>query len=156
MCKVDDDGRSYEMYKLVQEAIRHSLNMGKSSTIDEKNIILRHVSGNKTEMQVSRHTQSIELTGMSNDKHMDGEEYFSSIAPQATADLFPDSRRDTWKQCGKSLACVLQIGEWADVNKKQIETAQLLEKQLSFFITVGSGEQKSVWIKEYWNSGKEG
>ncbi|KAM6487677.1 hypothetical protein HDV62DRAFT_159087 [Trichoderma sp. SZMC 28011] len=129
------------MYKLVQEAIRHSLNMGKSSTINEKNIILRHVSGKETEMQVSRRTQSIELTGMSNDEHIDGEKHFSSIAPQATADLFPNPQRDTWKQCGKSLACVLQIGEWADVNKKQIETAQLLEKELSFFITVGSGEQ---------------
>ncbi|KAL7800875.1 hypothetical protein V8C43DRAFT_179231 [Trichoderma afarasin] len=144
------------MYKLVQEAIRHSLNMGKSSIIKEKNIILRHVSGKETEIQVSRHTQPIKLTGMSNDEHMDGEKYFSHIAPQATADLFPDSRRDTWKQCGKSLACVLQIRELADVNKKQIETVQLLEKQPSFFITVGSGEQKSVWIEGYWNSGKEG
>ncbi|KAJ4855761.1 hypothetical protein T069G_09129 [Trichoderma breve] len=132
------------------------LNMGKSSIINEKNIILGHVSGKETEMQVSRHTQPIESTGMSNDEHLDGEKYFSSIAPQAAADLFPDSQRDTWKQCGKFLARVLQIGEWADVNKKQIETTQLLEEQLSCFIMVGNGEQKSVWIKEYWNSGKEG
>lgn len=115
ICKVDDDGRSYDMYKPVQETIRYSLNMGKSSTINEKNIILRHVSGNETEMQVSRHTRPIELTGISNDEYMDCEKYFSSIAPQATADLFPDSQRDTWKQCGKFLARVLQIGEWADM-----------------------------------------
>lgn len=104
VCKVDSVGRNYEMYKLVQEAIRHSLNMGKSSTINEKNIILGHGSGKETEIPLCRHTQRIELMGMSNDEHIDGEKYFSSIAPQATADRFPNSQRDTWKQCGKFLA----------------------------------------------------
>ncbi|PON29870.1 hypothetical protein TGAM01_v201236 [Trichoderma gamsii] len=140
--KGEGDGRNYEMHKLVQEAIRYGLSMGKSGTINEHEVNRSNVSGKETAMQTSQHRQLVELAGMSNDEHIADEKYFSSIALQTTADLFPNSQQDTWKQCEKFLAHVLQIGEWADVNEKQIETAQLLSKASSFLRDRGRWREK--------------
>ncbi|KAL7974406.1 P-loop containing nucleoside triphosphate hydrolase protein [Trichoderma sp. SZMC 28014] len=130
--KADGDGRNYEMHKLVQEAIRYGLSMRNASIINKDETIPSNVSRKGTEVQTSRHRQPIELTGTSNDEHTGSEKYFSSIALQAIADLFPDSQQNTWRQCEKLLAHVLQIGEWGDVNEKQIETANLLYKASIF------------------------
>ncbi|KAK1249773.1 hypothetical protein MKX08_009776 [Trichoderma sp. CBMAI-0020] len=132
--QAEDGSRSYEMHKLVQEAIRYGLSMRKPSTISEIDISDSNDSIDKKQTQTSRYKilqrlknfakrKSIELMSVS----VEGsEKYFSTIALQATSDLFPVSQPDTWKQCDKFLAHVLQVAEWADLNEKQIETADLL------------------------------
>ncbi|KAH8126404.1 hypothetical protein LI328DRAFT_166169 [Trichoderma asperelloides] len=146
--QVEGGGRSYEMHKLVQEAVRYGLSMDKSSAISENEIFQDGISEKENGTRTSQHEQFliksklIDLAGVGDGKHMGSEKYFSSIALQATADLFPESQQNTWKQCEKYLAHALQIGEWADISEKHIETAELLGRVSDFFEDRGRWNEK--------------
>ncbi|PTB46165.1 uncharacterized protein TrAFT101_004358 [Trichoderma asperellum] len=139
--QVEDGSRSYEMHKLVQEAVRYGLSMNKSSAISENEIFQDGISEKENGTRTSQH-ELIDLAGVGDGKHMGSEKYFSSIALQATADLFPESQQNTWKQCEKYLAHALQIGEWADIGEKHIETAELLSRVSDFFEDRGRWNEK--------------
>ncbi|UKZ63730.1 uncharacterized protein TrAtP1_004954 [Trichoderma atroviride] len=148
--QAEDGSRNYEMHKLVQEAIRYGLSMRKPSTITEIDVSDSNDSTEKRQTQRSRHKllqklknfakrKSVELRSVSVEE---SEKYFSTIALQATSDLFPESQPDTWKQCEKYLAHVLQVGEWADANEKQIETAELLYEASCFLYDRGRWSER--------------
>ncbi|KAM0452920.1 hypothetical protein ACHAO4_005339 [Trichoderma viride] len=148
--QVEDGSRDYEMHKLVQEAIRYSLSIGVSSTISGSVIAESNISSDERQTQKSRLKTFPTIKNFAKQKFIElkngivkeSEKYFSTIALQATSDLFPDSQQDTWKQCEKYLAHVLQIGEWTDVNEKQIETADLLCRASNFLHERGRWREK--------------
>ncbi|KAL6909090.1 P-loop containing nucleoside triphosphate hydrolase protein [Trichoderma evansii] len=146
--QMEDGTRNYEMHKLVQEAIRYGLSIDRPNTINENEIVQSNIYENEAEIQTNQHepvlanSKLVELASVGDNKHVGSEKYFSSIALRATADLFPRSQQTTWKQCEKYLAHALQIGEWADISGKQIETAKLLSRVSRFLLDSGRWREK--------------
>lgn len=143
VCPIEGGGRNYEMHKLVQEAIRYGLCMNKSSTTSEDDLIQSNISGNRSVKQTSGYghfsrqmfsaeRKHVKLMNKRGDKEGEGEKYFATIALRTIAHLFPEPEKDTWTQCEKYLAHALQLGEWADVSEKQVETADLLGRASDF------------------------
>jgi tetratricopeptide (TPR) repeat protein len=138
--QVEHGSRNYEMHKLLQEALRYGLSMRISNTISKNVIVKTNISTDKRQKQTSRHKVVPAMKNFAKRNFVklkrvsanESERYFSTIALQVTSDLFLSSERDTWSQCEKFLAHVLQVGEWADVNEKQIKTARLLYKASIF------------------------
>ncbi|KAF9774760.1 hypothetical protein IL306_007207 [Fusarium sp. DS 682] len=104
-----DGGRSYEMHKLVREALQYGLRI--SSAGD---------------------------TGLSkasrvDDRRIEAEAFYSGRALQVVDDLFPSSEPSSWAQCEQYLIHAIQVGEWAEMNRTETETASLL-KRVSYFL----------------------
>lgn len=72
ICQMEDGSRNYEMHKLVQEATRYGLSVRELSTVGTENIPSRDTLGKESEA------------------------YFSSIALQVVADLFPILEQEMW------------------------------------------------------------
>jgi tetratricopeptide (TPR) repeat protein len=164
--QAEDGSKNYEMHKLVQEALRYGLGMRKPRSISETGIAKSNILPDKRQTQTSRHKilpalknfakrMSVDLKSVSvaesnkyssadlqNVSVAESDKYFSTIALQATSDLFPAPQPDAWKQCEKYLTHVLQIGEWVDVNEKQIETAQLLIHASTFLYHRGRWRER--------------
>ncbi|KAL7920887.1 P-loop containing nucleoside triphosphate hydrolase protein [Trichoderma austrokoningii] len=147
--QAEDGSKSYEMHKLVQEAIRYGLSVRKPSIMVES-----HISTEKRHTQTHRRKipqnskgvtkrkpveKSIEATSA---RDTENEKYFSTIALHVSSRLFLKSRLDTWKQREKYLAHALQVAKWADVNEKHIKTAQLLSKASWFLHERGRWREK--------------
>ncbi|KAH7143641.1 P-loop containing nucleoside triphosphate hydrolase protein [Dactylonectria macrodidyma] len=98
---------SYEMHKLVQEAVRYGLNRRTLGEIGQKS-----------------HDNSC--------KEADAEAYFSGIAVQVIGELFPKPKRETWSKCETYLGHAVQVGEWVEVSGKKTETVTLLRLVAGF------------------------
>ncbi|KAH6883986.1 hypothetical protein B0T10DRAFT_137753 [Thelonectria olida] len=104
----EDGGRSYEMHKLVQEAIRYGL----------------RVRG-------PMETAVGETAGRESGAEM-GEAYYSSIAVQIVDDLFPVSEGKPWARCEQHMAHAIRVGEWAEVSGAGLDTSGLLSRVSGF------------------------
>ncbi|KAL7792476.1 P-loop containing nucleoside triphosphate hydrolase protein [Trichoderma ceciliae] len=133
---MEDGRRNYEMHKLVQEATRYGLTAS-------KRYILKASEAWTGQYKVGRDLNSL-AESYSDGEDMQSEGYFSSIALQAIADLFPVSEQKTWTQCEKYLAHAVQIGEWADLNEKQTETARLFSRVSRFLYDRGRWREKQL------------
>ncbi|KAM0540048.1 hypothetical protein ACHAO7_011577 [Fusarium culmorum] len=107
--QTEDGGRSYEMHKLVQEAVRYGLRARNSALM----------TAGKTSGAAS---------GPKED-----EAYYCARALQVVDDLFPSSERATWAQCEQYLTHAVRVGEWAEVSGRETETASLLQR-VSYFL----------------------
>lgn len=105
----NDMQKTYEMHKLVHEAVQYRLNMNS----------LREM-GIEEDDQDGYHAMKAEV-------------YFSQIAVDVMQRLFPVSSRETWEECEKYLAHALQVGDWAEVSGKQVEIVELLSR-VSYFL----------------------
>ncbi|KAL7940503.1 Tetratricopeptide repeat domain-containing protein [Trichoderma barbatum] len=97
--------RSYEMHKLVQEAVRYGL----------------WVQG-RMEMTVGKIT-----TGQNMPEN--AEAYYSSMTLQLVDDMFPGSEKNSWAQCEKYVTHAIRVGEWAVVSRKEVQTSTLLSRR---------------------------
>lgn len=111
--------RSYEMHKLVQEAVRYGLRVQE-----------------QMEMAPDR-TITTEQNSAEN-----GEIYYSSMALQIMDDIFPVSEKTSWAKCDKYIAHAIRVGEWAEVSGKKIETATLLTRGSDFLYDRGRWREK--------------
>ncbi|KAM0451377.1 hypothetical protein ACHAO4_006052 [Trichoderma viride] len=101
--------QSYEMHKLVQEAVRYGLWAQGRMEMDQG---------------------MITTTGQNNAEN--GEAYYSSMTLQIVDDMFPVSEKTSWAKCDKYMAHAIRVGEWAEMSGKMIETATLLSRVLRF------------------------
>jgi tetratricopeptide (TPR) repeat protein len=109
--QTDDGGRSYEMHKLVQEAIRYGLTMSSlaETTTDES------------------------FNGLK-----DMQAFYSGIALQVVRGLILSSMGPTsWAKFEKYITHALRVGEWAELSSTEVKTATLLEVVWSFFLERG-------------------
>ncbi|GFP57503.1 kinesin light chain [Trichoderma asperellum] len=96
--RVEEGQRSYEMHKLVQEAIRYGLRVQQPDK--------------------SPLGESTALT----DSPQNTEVYFSAIALEIVNDAFENAPLSGYYY----IPHAIQVGEWAEVNGKEVETAALL------------------------------
>ncbi|KAJ9419047.1 hypothetical protein FOXG_16268 [Fusarium oxysporum f. sp. lycopersici 4287] len=104
----EDSRRSYEMHKLVQEAVRFGLRI--SSSVE---------------------TTTGKAPGAVNEPE-NSEAYYSGIALQIVDDLFPPSQPTSWAQCEEYVTHAVRVGEWAEVSRTEIETATLFQRVSDF------------------------
>ncbi|KAK7211884.1 hypothetical protein V2G26_019062 [Clonostachys chloroleuca] len=107
----EDGGRSYEMHKLVQEAIRYRLR----GPIDR---VLGEIADRES-------------------RRGNSEAYYSSIAFHIVDNLFPVSEGKPWGQCGQYMAHAIRVGEWAEVSGTEVDTARLLSRVSDFLYNQG-------------------
>ncbi|RKL04138.1 hypothetical protein BFJ70_g17223 [Fusarium oxysporum] len=125
--QTQNGGRSYEMHKLVQEALRYGLTIsglaettvGKASGVDD---------GPKK-----------------------GEAYYCSTALQIVDDLFPSSEPASWAQCEQYVTHAIRVGEWAEVGGAEIETATLLQRVSRFLHDRGRWREKGPMDSRAWD-----
>jgi tetratricopeptide (TPR) repeat protein len=127
--------RSYEMHKLVQEALRYGLG-------------IRRVCG----YQAGKKRASLLLViGRLSRKHREAakpvvetasEVYFSQVALQIVANLFPERTREAWPRSEKYLAHAVRVGEWAEICGKEVEASDLLARVSDYLYDRGRWRER--------------
>ncbi|KAM0248562.1 hypothetical protein ACHAQJ_009411 [Trichoderma viride] len=113
--RVEEGRRSYEMHKLVQEAVRYGLSiqgpreaaLGKTTTGED----------------IAKNT----------------EVYFSCIALQIVDDAFQDT---PWPRRYHYISHAIQMGEWAEVSGKEVEASALLHRISNYMFSHGRWREK--------------
>ncbi|KAK4062652.1 uncharacterized protein Triagg1_9770 [Trichoderma aggressivum f. europaeum] len=115
---IEVGGPSYEMHKLVQEAARYRLTMRG----------LQGVAGQGTLMQTEA----------------SDEVYYTGIALQALSELFPTSKPEAWGQCERYLAHAVEMGNWAEISKREVDMSELLSRASGYLYDRGRWREKEV------------
>ncbi|KAL6908256.1 hypothetical protein GGI43DRAFT_135092 [Trichoderma evansii] len=100
--------RSYEMHKLVQEAIQYGL----------------------WAQRRMKMTSSKVITGQNRAENE--EAYYSSMTLQIVDGLFMVPEQKLWAQCEKYVTHAIRVGEWAELSGKEVETSNLLSRVSRF------------------------
>ncbi|KAF4451681.1 hypothetical protein F53441_5360 [Fusarium austroafricanum] len=116
--KSENTEPSYEMHKLVQEALRYRL-----SIENAEEIAIEHSSSARAD----------------SDKLKMGEGYYSRLALQLIRALFPGPQPDSWARCEQFMTHAIRVGEWADISKADIGTVSLLSDVCIFL------DQRGRW-----------
>ncbi|KAF4447593.1 hypothetical protein F53441_8888 [Fusarium austroafricanum] len=121
-----DSGQSYEMHKLVREALQYGLRIS-----------------------------SVAKTGLGKVLGIDNgleesEAFYSGRALQVVDDLFPSSEPSSWAQCEQYLIHAIQVGEWAEVSGTEIKTASLLQRVSYFLYDRGRWREKEPVDSRAW------
>ncbi|KAL5086867.1 hypothetical protein Trisim1_008617 [Trichoderma cf. simile WF8] len=114
--QIEDGGPSYEMHKLVQEAARYRLT-------------LRGLQGTPTQGSLSQTETSDEVC-------------YTGIALRALSELFPTSNPETWRQCERYLAHAVEMGNWAEISKREADTSELLSRASGYLYDRGRWREK--------------
>ncbi|KAM0334754.1 hypothetical protein ACHAPQ_004939 [Fusarium lateritium] len=107
--QTDDGGRSYDMHKLVREALQYGL--GIHSLIEN------------TMDRVLGEDHGIPQA----------EALYSGRALQVVDGLFPLPETTSWARCEQYLIHAVRVGEWAEVSGMEIKTASMLDR-VSYFL----------------------
>ncbi|KAM0347007.1 hypothetical protein ACHAP4_011526 [Fusarium culmorum] len=129
--RTEDSRRSYEVHKLVQEAVRYGL-------------------GVKGLME----TTAGKPPGAVNEPE-NSEAYYSGIALQIVDGLFPPSQPISWAQCEEYVTHAVRVGEWAEVSRTKIETATLFQRVSGFLYDRGRWKEKEPVDKRALNLRRE-
>ncbi|KAL6407291.1 hypothetical protein AUP68_10121 [Ilyonectria robusta] len=133
--------RSFEMHKLVQEAVRYGLNT--------KRLLERKTTKTKLRLRdvitKSFRKHRVAEKGSWKDKP---EVYFSNAALQVITDLFPESKRETWAQCETLLSHAVRVSDWAELGEKEVEASNLLCRVSDYLFDRGRWrENERVGVK---------
>ncbi|KAI5461020.1 P-loop containing nucleoside triphosphate hydrolase protein [Mariannaea sp. PMI_226] len=127
----EDGERSYEMYKLVQEAVRYGLWVrGRINTA------LGEKAGRESGLEL-------------------GEAYYSNIALRIVDELFPVWEGKPWTRCEQYIAHAIRVGDWAEVNGNDIKTSRLLRRVSSFLYDQGRWREKEPVDERAWGLWRE-
>ncbi|CAG9955385.1 unnamed protein product [Clonostachys rosea f. rosea IK726] len=86
----EEGSRSYEMHKLVHEAVRYGLRVRRGMRID-----VGKMMGRESELEIS-------------------EAYYSRMALQIIDELFLVSEGKPWARCEQYMTHAIRVGEWAE------------------------------------------
>ncbi|KAI8670401.1 NB-ARC domain-containing protein [Fusarium keratoplasticum] len=125
----EDGERSYEMHKLVQEAVRYGL-------------------GVRGPMQTTVGKAPRAESGPSEPEN--GEAYYSGIALQVVDGLFPSSEPTSWAQCEQYVTHAIRVAEWAEVSGTEIDTVTLLARVSYFLYERGRWREKEPVDSRAW------
>ena len=131
MRRKEDGGRSYEMHKLVQEAIQYGLR-----------------AGGLIEAALA------ETTGRESGEG-NGEVYYSRIGLQVVDELFPTKEGKPWARSEQYTTHVIRVGEWAEVNRTETDTARLLSRASGFLYNQGRWREKEPVDRRAWKLRRE-
>ncbi|KAK2590017.1 hypothetical protein QQS21_012305 [Conoideocrella luteorostrata] len=129
--QTDDGDRTYEMHKLVQEAVRYGLRMSS----------LAEMTSSKASEVDNGPKRS--------------EAYYCSRALQVVDDLFPSSEPTSWAQCEQYMMHAVKVGKWAEVSGAKIVTATLLQRVSYFLYERGRWREKKPVDSRAWGLTKE-
>jgi tetratricopeptide (TPR) repeat protein len=124
--QTDNGMRSYEMHKLVQEALQYGLKI--HSLIETT---MGRVLGE-------------------DDGAPQAEALYSGRALQVVDDLFPLSEPTSWARCEQYLRHAVRVGDWAEVSETEIETASMLERVSYFLYDRGRWREKESVNSRAW------
>ncbi|KAH7182439.1 uncharacterized protein B0J16DRAFT_321221 [Fusarium flagelliforme] len=129
--QTDNGERSYEMHKLVREALQYGLSI--------------HSSIDKT------------INKGFGDDHgaLQTEVLYSRRALQVVDDLFPRFDPTLRARCDQYLTHAIQVGEWAEVSETEVETANLLERVSDFLYDRGRWREKESVNSRAWDLRRE-
>ncbi|KAH7111892.1 P-loop containing nucleoside triphosphate hydrolase protein [Dactylonectria estremocensis] len=127
----EDGERSYEMHKLVQEAVQYGLRV-------------------KKRMETGLGETTAKKSGPE-----EGEAYYCSIALQMIDNVFPVSEGKTWARCEQYMAHAIRVGEWAEVSMTEIETSRLLSRVSGFLYDQGRWREKEPVDRRAWGLRQE-
>ncbi|KAL9573929.1 hypothetical protein ACKAV7_001921 [Fusarium commune] len=116
--QTQDGGQSYEMHKIVQEAVRYGLRV-------------------RSPME----TTVGKAPGVESGPEA-GEAYYSGTALHIVDDLFPSSEPSSWAQCERYMTHTIRVGEWAEVSRTEAETSTLLQRVSYFLYKRGRWREK--------------
>ncbi|KAF4959264.1 hypothetical protein FSARC_10780 [Fusarium sarcochroum] len=114
----EDGERSYEMHKLVQEAVRYGLRIRSPSEANSD-----HALG--ADFQPAK-----------------DEAYYAGKALQVVGSLFPVSESSSWARCEQYVTHAIRVGEWAEVAGTELNTASLLWGVSRFLYDRGRWREK--------------
>lgn len=100
-----DTKPSYEMHKLVQEALRYRMSLEEATEV-------ALIDLPRAENKLKRLRR--------------GEVYYSRLALQLICNLFPAPGADSWAQCEQFVTHAIRVSEWAEISKTETKTADLL------------------------------
>ncbi|RYC79688.1 hypothetical protein BFJ63_vAg17428 [Fusarium oxysporum f. sp. narcissi] len=124
--QVGNGRRSYEMHKLVQEAMRYGLRI---SSLAETAL-----------------DRALEADNGPNEV----EAFYSGRALQIVDGLFPSSEPASWARCEQYLTHAVRVGEWAEVSGTEIKTATLLGRVSEFLNDQGRWREMEPMHKRAW------
>ncbi|KAH8664802.1 hypothetical protein BGZ61DRAFT_593199 [Ilyonectria robusta] len=127
--------RSFEMHKLVQEAVRYGLKTRK--------LLERKTTKPKSRLRdvltkPIRKNRVAEKGGWENEPEV----YFSNAALQVITDLFPKIKPGTWAQCEMLLAYAVYVSDWAELCGKEVEASNLLNRISDYLFHYGRWREK--------------
>ncbi|KAF5231403.1 hypothetical protein FAUST_9266, partial [Fusarium austroamericanum] len=129
--QTDNGGRSYEMHKLVREALQYGLRI--------------------------RSLVETAMDRVSGEDHgaAQAETLYSGRALKVVEDLFPSSEPASWARCEQYLTHAIRVGEWAEVSGTETETATLLQRVSYFLYERGRWREKEPVDSRAWGLRRE-
>ncbi|KAM0270685.1 hypothetical protein ACHAPA_003160 [Fusarium lateritium] len=125
--QTDDGVRSYDMHKLVREALQYGLRI--HSLIE---------------------TTMSRVVGKDHGTPQ-AEALYSGRALQVVDDLFPLSEPTLWARCEQYLIHAVRVGEWAEVSRMEIKTASMLERVSYFLYERGRWREREPVNSRTWS-----
>ncbi|CAG7562668.1 unnamed protein product [Fusarium equiseti] len=129
--QTEDGERSYEMHKLVREALQYGLRI--HSSIDK---VMGRLLGDDQE---APHAEAL----------------YSRRALLVVDDLFPIFEQALWARCDQYLTHAIRVGEWAEISGTEIETARLFERVSYFLHDRGRWREKESVDSRAWDLRRE-
>jgi len=125
--QTDNGERSYEMHKLVREALQYALSI--RSPIDKT------------------------ISKAFGDDHgaLQAEALYSRKALQVVDELFPIFDPTLRARCDQYLTHAIQVGEWAEISETEVKTANLLERVSGFLYDRGRWREKESVNSRAWD-----
>ncbi|KAF4333419.1 n-terminal acetyltransferase A auxiliary subunit [Fusarium beomiforme] len=68
--------------------------------------------------------------------------YFSRAALQIVATLFPEPERERWAECEEYVAHAVQVGEWGEICKREVEVSELLTRVSDYLYDRGRWRER--------------
>ncbi|KAK6709693.1 hypothetical protein SNK04_010641 [Fusarium graminearum] len=124
--QTDNGGRSYEMHKLVREALQYGLRI-------------------RSLVETAMDRGSGEDHGAAQ-----AETLYSGRALKVVEDLFPSSEPASWARCEQYLTHAIRVGEWAEVSGTETENATLLQRVSYFLYERGRWREKEPVDSRAW------
>jgi hypothetical protein len=84
-----------------------------------------------------------------------GEAYYCSAALRVVDSLFPPSEPASWERCEQYVTHAIRVGEWAEVSRTGVKTANLLERVSVFLYDRGRWREKEPVDSRAWNLRRE-
>jgi hypothetical protein len=122
----EEGSRSYEMHKLVHEAVRYGLRVRRGMRID-----VGKMMGRESELEIS-------------------EAYYSRMALQIIDELFLVSEGKPWARCEQYMTHAIRVGEWAEGSGTELDTANLLSRVSGFLYNQGRWREKEPVGERAW------
>ncbi|KAK1837152.1 Tetratricopeptide repeat-domain-containing protein [Podospora conica] len=103
---------------------------------------IRAEGRNTRSYEMHKLVQEATQYGLCHARDSEDEAYFSSAALQIVAKLFPEPKLEHWAECERFIAHAVQVGEWAEICRREREVSDLLARVSSYLHDRGRWREK--------------